>query len=187
MKYLIITITTLTLLASCSNSESTNNGKKSKENYTTLIDSLEGVRKGFFDNNQMPTRKLVLESVQAFEFFVADYPKDEKAAEYLFESAKRYEIDLQDYKNAIRLYQEVYDNYPDYGNHAMALFHIGNVYHSMNSTEQAKTIFNEFKTKYPDHDFADDAEGMIKIIDMGGEEEFLKKVLGQTQGDSTEY
>ena len=184
MKYLLISITALTLLASCSSNDSTTSGKKSKEGYVALIDSLEGARKGFFDNNQMPAKKLVLESVQAYEFFVADYPKDEKAAEYLFESAKRYEIDLQDYPNAIRLYKEVYDKYPDYENNAMALFHVGNVYHSMKDNENAIATFTDFKTKYSSHDFADDAEGMINIINMGGEEEFLKQILEKAKADT---
>ena len=184
MKNLILITIASTLLFSCGGSE--NGGKKTKESYMAVIDSLENVRKGFFENNQLPPKKLALESVQAYEFFIADYPEDENAGEYLFESAKRYEIDLQDYNNAIRLYQEVYDKYPDYKHHKMALFHIGNAYHSMGDSEKAKAAFNDFKTKYPDHDFADDAEGMINIIDMGGEEEFLRRIMEQAKGDSTE-
>jgi len=184
MKNVITALLAISILASCTSSE--NGGKKTKESYMTVIDSLEGVRKGYFENNQLPPKKLALESVHAYEFFVADYPEDEKAAHYLFESAKRYEIDLQDFNNAIRLYKDVYDKYPKYEHHAMALFHIGNAYHSMGDSEKAKAAFNDFKTKYPDHDFADDAEGMINIIDMGGEEEFLRRIMEQAEKDSTE-
>lgn len=182
MKNFILILITACFLAACSSGEK--GGKKSAESYLSLIDSLEKERKSFFDENKLPPRKLTLESVQAFEFFVADYPKHEKAASYLFESAKRYEIDLQDFNNAVRLYKEVYDKYPDYQHHAMALFHIGNAYHSMNDVEKAKETFNLFIKTYPNHDFADDAEGMINIIDMGGEEEFLRKILDQAKKDS---
>ena len=184
MKNLIFITIVASLLISCGGSE--NGGKKSKENYIALIDSLEGVRKSFFDKNQLPPKKLLLESVQAYEFYAADYPEDDKAAGYLFESAKRYEIDLADNKNAIRLYKEVYDKYPNYENHAMALFHIGNAYHSNKDTENAVKTFKEFMEKYPTHDFADDAEGMINIIEMGGEEEFLRRIMEQAEKDSTE-
>ena len=184
MKNIIIGLIAISILGSCTSSETSS--KKSKESYIALIDSLEGVRKGYFENNQLPPKTSALESVQAYEFFVADYPEDEKAAEYLFESAKRYEIDLLDYNNAIRLYKEVYDKYPKYEHHKMALFHIGNAYHSSGDSEKAKEHFNDFKTKYPDHDFADDAEGMINIIDMGGEEEFLRRIMEQSGKDSTE-
>ena len=184
MKSVILITLASTLLFSCGGSE--NGGKKSKESYTTLIDSLEGARKAYFDKNHLPPRILVLESLQAYEFYAADYPEDEKSANYLFESAKRYEIDLNDNKNAIRLYKEVYDKYPDYENHAMALFHIGNAYHSDKDNDNAIKTFKEFMEKYPNHDFADDAEGMINIIEMGGEEEFLRRIMEQAKQDSVE-
>ena len=114
MKKLVLISLVSVFLFSCGNTENSN--KKSEESYTTLIDSLENVRNAYFKKNQQPPRKLVLESVQAFEFYVADYPNDKKAAQYLFETAKRYEIDLNDNKNAIRIFQKVYDNYPEFEN-----------------------------------------------------------------------
>lgn len=180
MKNIIFSIFILGMLASCSDSGSKS---KSKESYQATIDSLETARKGFFEANQMPPKDQVLASVNAYEFYAADYPEDEKAAEYLFEAAKRYEIDLQDYNNALRLYQSVYDGYEKYEHHKMSLFHVGNVYHTMQDFDKAKEVFNDFKTKYPDHDFADDAEGMINIIDMGGEEEFLRRVMEKAKAE----
>ena len=179
MKNILICFAIVAFVASCSNSSSTN--KKSQESYISMIDSLEGVKKVFFDKNELPPKELILKTAQAYRFFVADYPNDEKAGQYLFEAAKQYEIGLQDYNNALRVYQQVYEEYESFEHHPMALFHIANVYHSMNDTENAIAKFKEFKDKYPNHDFADDAEGMINIIEMGGEEEFLKRIMEQTK------
>jgi len=179
IKIAIVAVFALTL-ASCSSGS----GKKSEQSYLTLIDSLETERKLFFDKNMLPPKDLTLKSVQAYEFFVADYPKHTNAANYLFEAAKRYEIDLQDHLNAAKLYEKVYENYENFTHHAMALFHVANAYHSLGEDERAVQKFEEFIQKHPTHDFADDAQGMINIINMGGEEEFLKSILEKAKNDS---
>lgn len=177
MKNLFIVFIISLFIASCS---SKNHGGLSKDQYKAKIDSLENARTELFKSSSIPPKEQVLKSIHAFEFFAADYPDDEKAPEYLFEAAKRYEIDLQDFKNAIRLYKRVYEDYEDFEEHTMSLFHIGNAYHSMNDTTNAIATFKSFIKKYPNHDFADDAQGMIDFSRMG-EKEFFKRVLEKNQ------
>lgn len=176
MKNIFITIGSIVciLLYSCSTGSGT-----SQEQYQTKIDSLETARVSFFEASQMPPKDLVKESIKTYESFVNDYPDHANSGEYLFEAAKRSEIDLQDFEGAIRLYKRVYDNYENYKSHKMALFHIANAYHSMNDTTNAIANFELFIEKYPDHDFADDAQGMINFSRMG-EEAFFKNVIQKT-------
>lgn len=184
MKKLILIITILSILTSCSNENSESSVEKTTiEQYQTKIDSLENARASYFKSTGIPPKELVLQSVQTYEFFAADYPDNEKTGGYLFEAAKRYEIDLQDYENAVKLYKEVYDNHEEYEHHKMALFHIGNAYHSLNDTTNAIANFKLFIQKYPKHDFADDAQGMIDFSRLG-EEEFFKRILEKTKKDS---
>ena len=165
------------ILASCSN---TTSDGLSKEQYQAKIDSLENTRNEFFKSSTIPPKEMVLKSIEAYELYADDYPTDDKSGGFLFEAAKRYEIDLQDFNNAIRLYKKIYDEYESHEHHTMALFHIGNAYHSLNDTTNAIKHFNLFIEKYPNHDFADDAQGMINLSRIG-EEEFFKQIMEKSK------
>lgn len=179
MKHLLVIATSAMILFSCGGS----GNKKSLAIYQSKIDSLEKVRVNYLTATKFPPTDLIKELIQVYEFRVADYPKDEKSAAYLFNAAQRYEMDLLDYKNAISRYQQVYDEYEEYENRPMALFHIGNAYHSLNDTTNAVAIFKKFQVEFPHHDFADDAQGMINYIRIG-EDEFLRRIQQQEVQDS---
>ena len=130
------------------------------------IDSLEQLVRQEVKQQKDPDIRLAMYAIQAYQYYAADYPQDTVVADYHFKSAQLYEGVLRDYKRAIEIYGQVYEKYPDYRKRPMALFLQGNLYHELQDNANAIRAFSEFKTQYPKHAFADDAEGMINYIRM---------------------
>jgi outer membrane protein assembly factor BamD (BamD/ComL family) len=129
------------------------------------VDSLENEIKKAIANNPTETDiKLAMYTLEAYQFFVIDYPKDSLAPSYLFKGAQLYEGALRDKVKALEWYQQIYAQYPESKVRPMALFHKGNVLQEIGDTTNAIKSFKTFMVKYPQHPFAKDAENMITYI-----------------------
>jgi tetratricopeptide (TPR) repeat protein len=95
---------------------------------------------------------------------------DTLAPKYLVKAARMHEEIFKDKQRAVKLYGEIYNLFPDFPDRPMMVFYQGNAYHDLNDTTKAINIFQFFIKNYPDHPFADDAEGMINLIRMTEEE-----------------
>ncbi len=177
----MLCITTLFIIG-CQEQDSTNTDATSvvsEADSTKLameakIDSLNKKMMDVFRTTGKPDMKTSMYAVQAYEYYAHDYEKDPKAGMYLMKAGEIYENILNDKIRANRRYQSAYLHEEDFKNKPMALFRSANLYVELDDTARAIQLFETFTEKYPEHEFADDAENMIKITRMGMEE-FLKQ------------
>ena len=130
------------------------------------IDSLENRIKGSIQKQENPDVTLARHAIKNYQYFAADFPNDTLSPTYLFRAAQIYEGVLRDFQNAAELYGKVYEKYPKFRNHPMMLFHQGNAYAELQDTARASLKLKEFMRLYPKHAFADDAQGVLKIMHM---------------------
>ncbi len=86
-------------------------------------------------------------------------------------------------QEAINLYQRIINDYPEFRKAPECLFLKGYIYENyLNELDQAKVIYTEFIIKYPNNDFADDAQISIDNLGKSPEElikEFEEKMKAQ--------
>jgi len=91
-----------------------------------------------------------------------DVPKGEKG---LYVQAQQAENDKRP-ADAIALYRQILDEYPDSPENYKAQFLIGFVFsEEMNEPDSARIAFQAVLDKYPESEFADDAKAMLAFID----------------------
>ena len=144
-----------------------------KELRILKIDSLNSIINTLAKKGELDI-KTTMYTVEAYEDFNHYYPEDEKSGLFLMKAGELYENVLNDKQRAIRRYQSAYLHKTEFEAKPMALFRSANLYADIGDTTRAIETFNLFIQKFPTHDFADDAQNMIKITRMGMEE-FIKQ------------
>ncbi|MBN1339542.1 MAG: tetratricopeptide repeat protein [Bacteroidales bacterium] len=160
-KYTLGTITVLmaTLMVMCSSPK-----KEITEQIETLRDSLFGMETGRLNMNTANNL------ISAYIKFADDFPDDTLTPGYLFNAGEMC-MNLNKPQMAIQLYDRILNTYPDYDRTPQSLFLKGYIYENLlNDLEKAKIIYEEFLARYPDDDFADDAEMSIKNLGKSPEE-----------------
>jgi outer membrane protein assembly factor BamD (BamD/ComL family) len=100
--------------------------------------------------------------------------------ESLYNKASQAEI-AGEYKQAVDIYKEIDEKYPESEHRDKALFMIGYLdYENLKNKDEALKYFNELLTEYPNSDLVDDAEFMVKAIDSG------KDALSTFEEETTE-
>lgn len=111
-----------------------------------------------------------LELIDLYETYAIDFPKDSLAAIYLFR-ASDLSMNLQRPEATIALFNELLVKYPDYEKTPSVLFLKAFVYEDqLGDLVNAKKYYEEFLEKYPENDFADDAEISLKNLGKTPEE-----------------
>lgn len=78
---------------------------------------------------------------------------------------------VKNYKKAIELYQNVYTNYPESDRAAQAFFlHGFTLDNDLKQIDEARVQYEAFLQKYPDNDFADDAQFLLENLGKSEEE-----------------
>ena len=158
-------------LASCGSSN-----EKDAAEIKTAEDTLFSSSEGFIDKAK------ALELVDLYVDYANSYPDDSMAVEYLFKGAE-FCLNLGEGQRAITLYDRVIQEYPDFRKVPECLFLKGYVYENyLGDLDNAKAIYLEFIEKYPDNEFADDAE--ISIQNLGKSPEELIKQFEEQQAVS---
>lgn len=158
-------------LASCGSSN-----EKDAAEIQTAEDTLFSTSEGFIDKAK------ALELVDLYVDYANSYPDDSMAVEYLFKGAE-FCLNLGEGQRAITLYDRVIQEYPDFRKVPECLFLKGYVYENyLGDLDNAKAIYLEFIEKYPDNEFADDAE--ISIQNLGKSPEELIKQFEEQQAVS---
>jgi len=175
MKNLILLVLSISFMWSCYNKEKQPLSKKQQARHR--VDSLENLFAQSLQNSEKLDIKLAMYTIQAYEYYAADYPQDANSPLYLSKAAQNYHNILLDYKKAIKIYEHIYNHYPQYNNRSMMLFLQGSAYHELQDTTNAINKLKLFIKSYPGHDFADDAEGLIRFMRLSEEEldEFFGK------------
>lgn len=139
-------------------------------------DELFSSNEGFVDKAQ------ALELVDLYVSYADNYPEDSLAVESLFKGAE-FCLNLGEGQRAVSLYDRVINEYPDFRKIPECVFLKAYVYENyLGDLDNAKMIYIEFLEKYPDNEFADDAE--ISIQNLGKSPEELIRQFEEQQAEN---
>lgn len=115
-------------------------------------------------------RKKAGELVDLYTAYAEQHPQDPATPEYLFKAAD-ITMNLFDPSKAINLYNKIIYKYPDYQKAPECLFLVAYIYENyLQNYGKAEEVYRMFIEKYPDNEFADDAELSIKNMGKTPEE-----------------
>jgi len=104
------------------------------------------------------------ELLSAYQNFSAKYPDDSLSPEYLYKAAGL-AVGLKRGLQAVFLYEFINHTYPGYRRNPECLFMEAFTYeNTLGNIGKAKELYNEFLSRYPDHELADDALTAIKFL-----------------------
>ena len=110
----------------------------------------------------------------AYLDFSVKYPDDELSPEYIFKAAQRCNATAE-HEQALKLFQQIIDQYPKSKVAEEALFLQGYIYeNSLHDLVKAKTAYGHFLAKYPKSDLTEDAKLAIENLGKTPEEIFEK-------------
>jgi len=125
--------------------------------------SIEEQEKDFFASQPGDT-KLAGVLINSYIDFVDNYPSDKEAPEFLFKGAD-IAMNMNRPQQAIKLFQRIIAEYPDFDKLPQCLFLQGYVYeNNLGNLQKAKEIYQDFLKKYPNDEFADDAKVSLKNL-----------------------
>jgi outer membrane protein assembly factor BamD (BamD/ComL family) len=155
-------------LAACSSSGNTD------------IDKINEAEEQLFSSEDaFINREKALQLVDMYLDFADKNPGDSMAVEYLYNGAEFY-MNMAEGRKAVELYDRIIREYPDFRKGPECLFLKGYVYENyLGELEIAEAIYLEFLEKYPDSEFADDAE--ISIANLGKSPEELIRMFEEQQ------
>ncbi len=108
--------------------------------------------------------------VDACEAYAASAPDDPKTPEYLFDAAEIAKL-LKTYDKALSIYDKLITDYPDYQKTPSALFiKAFTLENELGRMEEAKEAYELFLERYPNNDFADDAQFSLENLGKSPEE-----------------
>ncbi|HZK08987.1 MAG TPA: tetratricopeptide repeat protein [Bacteroidales bacterium] len=146
------------------------------------IDQITKTEESVFDESGIIDQARINELIDVYISYAESYPQDSLAPGYLFRAAD-VAMTTNRSNQAIILYQRIREEYPDYRKVPEAFFLEGYVYENyLGRLDKAKAIYEEFLEKYPDNDFAKDAEISLKYLGKSPEE--LIEIFQQTQQDT---
>jgi len=121
--------------------------------------------KAMFDES---TQKIVPEAAKGYinscELFAELFATDEKAATYLFEGAEKARI-IQNYDVALGMFDKLLKKFPNHPKAAQSMFlKAFTLDDNLKQFDKAKVIYEAFLAKYPNDDFADDTQFLLKNL-----------------------
>jgi tetratricopeptide (TPR) repeat protein len=137
---------------------------------TKDIKIIEKAEKEAFAENGALNADKVNELIAAYIAFADKFKDDTLAPSYIFKAG---DIALNTNRSmeAIRFYDRILNDFPDYRKAPEALFLKGYVYeNNLGRLDKAKEIYEAFIAKYPTNEFADDAEVSLKYLGKSPEE-----------------
>lgn len=150
-------------------------GPQKEVNKTGLLDSIDSMENKLYNSQDVQISKEDATNLIAlYEQYADEFPDDTLAPVYLFR-ASDLSMNLQRPNETIELFNALLSNYPDYEKTPSVLFLKAFVYEDqLRDLENAKIYYEEFLEKYPNSDFADDAEMSLKNLGKTPEELILE-------------
>ncbi|MDZ7741781.1 MAG: tetratricopeptide repeat protein [Bacteroidota bacterium] len=125
--------------------------------------------------------------INSYVQYADAFPEDSMSPDYLFRAAD-ISMNIFESGQAIDLYNRIINNYPEYEKVPQCVFLKAFVYeNNLNDLNSAKKYYKEFLAKYPDDEFADDAEMSLQNLGKSPEElikEFEAKMKEQEEKGS---
>ncbi len=148
------------------------------------LDLIGNTEQEVFSENGMIDRNRVDELIDIYVGFTDEFPEDTLAPDYLFKAGD-ISMNTNRSRQAIRYYNRIITDYPDYKKTPEAMFLKGYVYeNNLGRLDKAKEIYEAFLELYPDNEFADDAEVSLRFLGKSPEE--LIEIFQQEQRETLE-
>ncbi|MBN3034849.1 MAG: tetratricopeptide repeat protein [Bacteroidales bacterium] len=139
-----------------------------KRDHQRQIDDLEGTL--YDESTGRFNMSSAQELIASYLNYAEMYPDDSLAPEYLFKAGDMC-MNLGKPQKAIETFDRILASYPGYEKTPQSLFLKGYVLENhLNDLENARRIYEEFLERFPDDDFADDAEACIRNLGKSPEE-----------------
>jgi len=165
MRRALLLLLTVTLFATaCDGPQKGADSKSLKESI------LQQEEKVFNTDRNRMQKQDAMALVNLYEEYANENPGDTLSAEYLFR-ASDISMNLGRPGQTIRLFNRILTEYPDFKKAPTTLFLLAFVYEDQKKDyDNARKYYELFLTKYPDSEFADDAEISLKNLGKTPEE-----------------
>lgn len=143
-----------------------------KNNAKALLDSrLTALREiAFNETTGVINQQAVREFIQLSESYAAILPEATETPDWLYQAGEVAGA-LHDYDTTLALFQKVNENYPSYDKASQVLFMRAFTLDSeLQRFEEARPLYQEFLQKYPNDEFADDAQFLLENLGKSEEE-----------------
>lgn len=149
-------------------------------NLESSIKSMEDTL--FADETKMIDRDKARELIKMYVQFADENPDDADTPNTLFKAGDL-SMNLNMPRQAIQIFDRIMNNYPNFEKTPQCLFLKGYIFENdLKDLKMAKQIYEEFLVKYPDDEFADDAQISIQHLGKSPEElikEFEERAKAQ--------
>ena len=162
----MIKILTIALIISTLLFQSCENNQNTSTDTNVTIEKINELEKELFNSgiNTIDTKK-ARELCGLYMDYADLYPNDSISPELLYKAAD-INMNVNDPKSTIVLFNKIRSTYPNYKNVPTILFLTGYVYENqLHDFENAKKYYLELLDIYPNNEFADDA--VISINNLG--------------------
>ncbi len=134
------------------------------------IDNIQQMENELFGEDGTLDRTRVDDLINVYINYADTYPDDTLAPAYLFKAGD-IAMNTNRANQAITCYSSIIDKYPEYPKLPEALFLEAYVYeNNLGRLDKARSLYEEFLSKYPDNEFADDARVSLKYLGKTPEE-----------------
>jgi len=119
--------------------------------------------------------------INLYTNFAEKYPEDSLTPGYLFKAANL-AMTMQDGPQALTLFNRILTKYPDDPKSSMSLFFVAFVQENlMQNLDKAKETYLLFLEKYPESDFADDAQMSLENLGKSLEQILKERAMKQKE------
>ncbi|MBX2876266.1 MAG: tetratricopeptide repeat protein [Saprospiraceae bacterium] len=134
----------------------------------TRIDTLA---KGIFDlSTGRVNRRTANNFIESCDLYSMIVPEDPLSPELLHKAGEAARA-TRAFNSALDIYDRLYKRYPDFEKAPQALFLMAfTLDNDLQRHDEAKTLYESFLEKYPDDDFADDTQFLLKNLGKTDEE-----------------
>ena len=178
-RILLFMVLTVIMVAACNEN---NNGNKKAESSTKkeaykelskeeLLAEIKYYEKDLFENsNGKINRSKALKLASDYQQYAGRFPDDSLSPEFLFKAAD-ISMNMNVPKQTVAIFTKIINKYPDFDKLETCYFLRAFVYDDqLKEYRIAETYYKEFLQKYPNSDFADDAEMLMKNLGKSPEE-----------------
>ncbi|MEN0006974.1 MAG: tetratricopeptide repeat protein [Bacteroidota bacterium] len=141
------------------------------EGVAAIKADLQETRKTMFNDStgriDLPKAAAFINATEA----MANLRPDDPQTPVLLHQAGETARSTRDFQKAIAIYDQIYENYPDYEKAPQSLFlKAFTLDNDLKRPDEARKLYEEFLERYPEDDFADDTQFLLENLGKDDEE-----------------